>query len=111
MGNTLGSYLYDEGETIPLAETERVSYTLAQDVSFIKSREDVYYSVCRDSWLTEKRIPSGTHLSVRRVFKTPEGHVKILAQFDQEPELLEVSALFRAVSPLFPRGEYLTLCM
>jgi len=37
MGNTLGSYLYDEGETIPLVETERVSYTLARDVSFIKS--------------------------------------------------------------------------
>jgi hypothetical protein len=109
MGNTLGSYLYDEGETIPLAETERVSYTLARDVSFIKSQEDVYYSVCRDSWLTEKSIPSGTHLSVRRVFKTSEGRVKILAQFDQEPELLDVSAMFRAVSPLFPRGEYLAI--
>ena len=99
------SYLYPTEENeIPIDKNEHLSYVIERDIRFIKSTEDEFYTIYeKGNFLTEKKIPQGSYFTITKFQKTKTGNIRILAQFDQELELIDMTAVFSGINPLIPR--------
>ena len=98
------SYLYSSEEEIQIPENERISYVTARDIRFTKTSTYSYYKIIPNlEWESEKVIPRGTYFSVKKIFKDGKGERHIIAKFDNEPELLDVSYCFINETHLIPR--------
>ena len=103
MGGAASYLYYTEEETeIPIDEKEHISYVTQREFRLIKTSEDKYYSIYEGEYLTEKKIPRGSYFTVVKIIKTKAGSVRILGQFDQESELIDVAMVFNNVNPLIP---------
>lgn len=105
----VSSYLYytTELSEIPIDKNEIISYITERDIKLIKSSKDNYYKIYHQTHFTEKYIPSGTYFTVSKMVKTKDGIIRVLVQFDNEVELIDMTDAFSEIKPLIPKMGWL----
>ena len=100
----VASYIYSVEEMeIPIDKNERISYVTEREIKLIKSSEDKYYTIYEQGYLTEKKIPRGSYFTISKILKKDSGNIRILVQFDQELELIDMTGVFSGINPISPR--------
>jgi len=102
------SYFYPSYEDVPIPENERLSYVVARDIHLHKRPGEIYHRINPESkYSVDKIIPRGTNFSVVRIVKDVEGNKKILAKFEGEDELMDVTYAFVCFGPLVARMNWI----
>lgn len=106
--SSIYDYFFPSEYDIPMGSGTRITYVTKTEFKLIKPKSSNYFMICEnESWLAEKTIPQSTNFRIVKFIKmVSTGQIRVIARFDQNIELIDVSEAFVSVYPLIPDSTY-----